>query len=206
MIVEYQQSDGSLKLFGHGMTDGLLSNATGRMVKGWHGKCYWVAKKRAARGDEVTGRVIANTPTAYDINQFVLTRDDLDALGLTEEQARASGTLQLSTKLNRLREIAQSIGKGVGDPTVQEAFAADEHGGPYDHHHSHRLEMYQLIAHLEYAHGISDAKLLQGRGGLTELHGEQHARRALLHTQASRADDPEPDNHRDWRTQYSFDL
>lgn len=207
MIVEYQQSDGSSRIFGFGMTDGAITQATGRMVKGWHHKCYHVARKRAARGDAVTGRVLADTPTAYNIRQFVMSKDDLDALGLTVEQARERGTLYLSTKLNRLREIAASIGKGVGDPTVQEAFAADEHGGPYAHQHTHRLEMYQLIAHLEYAHGITDAKLLHSHGGLIDLHGELHVSRTQHDIRARRLDEAEPEPQiRDWRTHDTAEL
>lgn len=207
MIVEYQQPDGSSKIFGFGMTDGPMAKATGRMFRGWHHLCYHVARKRAARGDAVTGRVLANTPTAYDIDQLVMSKDDLDALGLTQDQARDRGTLFLSTKLNRLREIAAGVGKGVGDPTVQEAFAADEHGGPYAHQHTHRLEMYQLIAHLEYAHGITDAKLLHSHGGLNDLHGELHVSRTQHDIRARREAEGEPEPRpRDWRTQYSAEL
>lgn len=207
MIIEYRQSDGSSRIFGFGMTDGTVAQATGRMVQGWHFKCYHVARKRAARGDAVTGRVLANTPTAYDIDQLVMSKDDLDALRLTEAEASERGTLYLSTKLNRLREIAAGIGKGVGDPTVQEAFAADEHGGPYAHQHTHRLEMYQLIAHLEYAHGITDAKLLHSHGGLIDFHGELHARRIGRDIRARRdADGEREPETRDWRIQYTAEL
>jgi hypothetical protein len=208
MIVEYRQDDTGTKIFGYMMSDGPLSAATGRIERGWHHKCYHIARKRAARGDAVTGRVIANTPTAYDIEQLVLSRDDLAALGMSEAQARAQGTLSLSTRLSRLREIAQTVGKGVGDAVVQEAFAADQHGGPYVHQHTHRLETYQLIAHLEYAHGNRDAGLFRSGSGLQDAHQGLHAAQALEAIRARRADDPdaETDTERDWRTQYTADI
>jgi hypothetical protein len=209
MIVEYRQADATTRIHGYMMSDGPLSAATGRMVRGWHHKCYWIATKREARGDAVTGRVIEGTPSAYDIGQLVLDRDDLLALGITEAQARARGTAYLSDKLTRLREIAAHIGKGVGDAMVQEAFAAQEHGGAYEHNHHHRLDTYQLVAHLEYAHGITDARLLHSEDNLQDFHAEQHARRALQAIQENRAAEPDYQDQvpvRDWRSQFTADI
>jgi hypothetical protein len=204
MIVEYVQPDGSIKVFGYMMTDGPITAATGQMIRGRHHKCHWVEKKREAKGDAVTGRVIAGSPTGYDIGRLVLNRDDLAALGITPEQARERSTAQLSTRINRLRAVAEAIGKSVGDPQVQEAFAADEHGGPYVHQHHHRLDTYQLIAHLEYAHGLSDLKLLRTNSGLQDQHAEMHAQQSLSNIQKDRLadDEPEPRN-RDWREQHT---
>lgn len=154
MVVEYQQPDGSTRIHGLGMPDGPLTTTTGRMVRGSHSKCWWIAKKREAKGDEVTGRVLRGTPTAYEIADMVLNRDEAAALGLTPEQARERSTVQLSRRLNGLRAIADRLSKGVGDPMVQEAYLAEERGGPYPHEHHHRLDTYQLLAHLEYAHGV----------------------------------------------------
>lgn len=208
MVVEYQLPDGTTRLHGYMMPDGPISAASGVMVRGWHSVCYWVAKKREARGDAVTGRVVNGTPTGYDIDQLVLTREDLQALGITEAQARERSTLHLSASVQRLRELAERIGKGVGDPQVQEAFAAQERGGPYEHHHHHRLDTYQLIAHLEYAHGIRDVTLLRNSGGVQDQHAELHARENQQRVHENRIADDEPTDRplRDWRTQYTAEL
>lgn len=163
--------------------------------------CYWVAKKREARGNAVTGRVVAGGPTGYEIDQLALSKDDLTILGITAEEALRRGTGQLSARVGRLRELAELLGKGVGDPQVQEAFAAAERGGPYPHHHTHRLDTYQLIAHLRYAHG---------EAGVGEWPHERHAE---LHAQAARhcivADRVADDEHlrtTDWRDQHTATL
>jgi len=203
MIVEYRQDDGSVKQFGYMMSDGPVSAATGAMVRGWHHKCFWVAKKREARGDAVTGRVMAGGPTGYDIDQLILNRDDLDALGITPEEARERSTAQLSARVRILRELAESMGKGVGDAQVQEAYTAALHGGPYAHHHDHRLDTYQLIAHLEYAHGLRFDRMSS-----QQVHLELHAAQALAEIQARRADDGETGEDRttDWREQFTAQL
>lgn len=207
MIVEYRQTEGISKLFGYLMSDGPLSAATGQMVRGWHHKCYWVQKKREARGGSVTGRVMAGGPTGYDIDQMALSKDDIATLGITAEQALERGTIQLSARLARLREVAQDMGKGVGDAQVQEAFGASEHGGPYGHQHHHRLDTYQLIAHLEYAHGLTDLKILRTQAGLQDQHAEMHAKAAqeLLTRDRAGQDDRETAT-RDWREQYTVEI
>lgn len=207
MIVEYRQPDGTNKVFGYMMSDGPITAATGQLMKGFHHKCYWVAKKREAKGNAVTGRVVAGAPTGYDIDQLVLTKDDLDALGITPEQARESSTLRLSLRVGLIRQTAELMGKGVGDPQVQEAVNAAEHGGPYQHHHEHRLDTYQLIAHLEYAHGVKDMTLLGSAAGLQSQHAELHAKAALKTIQNNRRDDDEPEPRTtDWREQHTAVL
>lgn len=207
MIVEYLQADGTNKFFGYMMSDGPISAATGQMLKGFHGKCFWIAKKREAKGDAVTGRVVAGAPTGYDINQLVLTKDDLAVLGITPEQAREASTLRLSGRVALIRETAEQMGKGVGDPQVQEAVNAAEHGGPYRHHHDHRLDTYQLIAHLEYAHGVRDMMLLGSAAGLQNQHAELHAQTALKNIQNNRLRDDEPEPRTtDWREQHTAVL
>lgn len=201
MIVEYRQPDGSIKIFGYGMADGPLTKATGQIVKAYHHKHFHVVRKREQRGDAVTGRVLAGIPTGYDIGNLVQSREEFEALGLTEDEARARGTAYLSARLDTLRAVATRIGKGVGDGTVLEAFWADEHGGPYRHSHHLRLDMYQLRAHLVYAHGVPQ----HGLTGmpLQDAHDELHARAALEQTWAARGADPghvEP-AERDWRDQ-----
>lgn len=187
MIVEYQQSDGTTKIFGYMMPDGPLAAATGQILRAWHHKHYHVERKREARGDAVTGRVLAGAvvPTGYD---------DL------------ADTRHLSAQAELLREIARSIGKGVGDPHVIEAFRAREHGGPYPHSHHLPLETYQLLAHLKYAHGIDFEAC--GLVALPRYHHELHAAAALAETAALRADEPDhgEDQTRDWRDQYTVDL
>lgn len=207
MVVEYRQADGSSTLNGYMMSDGPLSAATGQMVRGWHFKCFHVARKREARGNAVTGRVVADSPTAYDIDQLVLTKDDLSALGITEELARERGTGYLSARLGRLRALAGSLGLGVGDARVQEAFMAFEHGGPYAHQHHHRLEMYQLIAHLGYAHGVAEVRVSQHEP-IHDQHAELHAQSALAGVRRVRLADEDFQEPRttDWRTQYVVDI
>lgn len=207
MIVEYRQSDGTCKVFGYMMSDGPLSAATGQLVRGFHFKCYWIAKKREARGSSVTGRVVAGGPTGYDIGQVVLSKDDIAALGITPEQALERGTVQLSARLAQLREVAEAMGKGVGDAQVQEAFAAREHGGPYPHQHHHRLDVYQLMAHLQYAHGITDPKNLRPQTDVQDHHAELHARAAQAGIRLDRVLDDEVELPvQDWRPQLSVDI
>lgn len=207
MIVEYRQTEGISKLFGYMMSDGPLSAATGQMVRGWHHKCFWIQKKRDARGGTVTGRVMAGGPTGYEIDQMALSKDDLATLGITAEEALQRGTLQLSARLARLRTVAENMGRGVGDAQVQEAFGASEHGGPYSHQHHHRLDTYQLIAHLEYAHGLTDLKILRTHAGLQDQHAEMHAQLAQAAIQADRATDDEAElRTSDWRDQHVIEI
>jgi len=47
---EYRlQKDGSVKVFGHGMPDGELSEAAGQLTGVGHNGCYWAAFKREQR-------------------------------------------------------------------------------------------------------------------------------------------------------------
>jgi hypothetical protein len=207
MIVEYRQADGASRLFGYMMSDGPLTAASGQMVRGWHHKCFWIAKKREARGGTVTGRVVAGGPTGYDIDQIALSKDDLAVLGITAEEALQRGTGRLSARLARLRTLAEQLGKGVGDAQVQEAFAGAEHGGPYSHEHHHRLETYQLIAHLEYAHGLAGQKILRSKAELQDQHLELHAQAALAQLIQQRQEDGDLElPTRDWREQHTVDL
>jgi hypothetical protein len=206
-IVEYLQADGSTKIFGYMMPDGPLSAATGQILRAWHHKEFHVQRKREARGDAVTGRVLNGVPTAYDIGSLALSREEFEALGLTEDQAREQGTAYLSARLDKLRDLARSIGKGVGDSTVLEAFWAEEHSGPYSHTHHLPLEIYQLRAHLQYAHGASPYSEA-GRVEIYALHNELHTRQALTAITAARDTDPghtTPAEH-DWREQVVVDV
>lgn len=206
MIVEYRQDDGSSKVFGYMMSDGPISAATGVMLQGWHSKCYYVAKKREARGDAVTGRVVAGSPTGYDIGQLVMDKDELTALGLTPAQARERSTVHLSARVQRLRALAEWAGLGVGDARVQEMFLADEHGGPYPHQHQHRLGAYQLVAHLRFAHG-QGMGIDQTLGQLQHSHAELHAQAALDAIRSDRLRDGEPEPRTtDWREQTTADI
>lgn len=190
MVVEYQQADGSTSLNGYMMPDGPIAAATGAMLRGWHSRCYWIAKKREAKGDAVTGRVVSGGPTGYNIDKFV------------QDQQ-----VHLKARLDRLRALAESMGRGVGDAQVTEAFNASERGGPYTHQHQHRLEVYQLIAHLEYAHGIKDQSLLSSQGGLLDLHIRVHAQQVQADIRAWRQADGEDEQViRDWRTQYTAEI
>lgn len=206
MIVEYQQSDGSALVFGYMMADGPLTSATGQILRAWHHKCFHIARKREARGDAVTGRVLAGGPTAYNIGTMVMSRDELCALGIDPLDAAFIGTEHISSRLGRLRAVAQRVGKGVGDLTVLEAFWADEASGPYEHGHHLKLEMYQLRAHLQYAHG-SPATTFAGNA--QTLHDQLHAKAHLEAILAIRGDDPGHHPGRapnDWRDQVIADI
>lgn len=191
MIIEYRQSDGTSKWFGYMMPDGPINTATGQMVRGFHSKCFWIAKKREAKGDAVTGRVVSSGITGYNVDTAFLDETHV----------------QLTAKIARLRELAESMGKGVGDAQVTEAFNAQERGGPYSHTHHYRLDTYQLIAHLEYAHGIRDQSLLGSSGGLGEAHILLHAQDAAKDIHAHRQADGEADQQtRDWRDQFTAEI
>lgn len=185
MIVEYEQSDGAVKTFGYQMPAGPLSAATGRLHAGYHHKCFHVVRKRAARGDAVTGRVLSGAPTAYDI-------DSLDTTSLTESA-------------EALRAMAAKVGKPVGDPHVTEALIAEKNGGPYPHKHRYTLETYHLLAHLQHAHGIDPQHLHRKT---RELHEALHVHQAADETAAARCADPHHVDtiETDWRPQVVHDV
>ncbi len=189
MIVEYRQGDATTRIFGHLMSDGPLSAATGQLLRGWHHKCFHIVRKREAKGDAVTGRVLGGgiLPTGYDIAALV---DDGDTRVITD-------------RLDEMRAVAQRVGKPVGDPAVTEAFRAEQHGGPYRHTHDLPMETYQLLHHLHHAHGINWVEA-DARG----LHAELHARAALEQVTAGRDADPghTPTEESDWREQVVTDL
>lgn len=192
MICEYQQSDGTIKIYGFMMSDGPLNKATGRLVRGWHHKHYHQLRKRTAKGDAVTGRVMPSIPTAYDI----ATGQGIERL---EELRGAVADMQA---------LAREVGKPVGDPHVHEAYQARQHGGPYDHEHTMRLESYQLLGHLQYAHGWTRLPSGYDKRPLAEQHAELHALAAQQRTQAARQHDPghvDPED-RDWRDQHVAEL
>lgn len=207
MIVEYTQSDDTVAVFGYQMPHGPLTAATGRLLRGYHHKCFWLIRKREHRsGDAVNGRSLTGVPTAYEIGDLVITRDEADALGLTDEQVRARSTSYLTDRLTALRELARELGKGVGDPEVFEAYQAQLHGGPYPHTHHLPLDLYQLRLHLDWAHDAETVHLTPPQ--LHALHGQLHATAAQQAAQAERDSDPghvEP-AERDWRVQHVIDL
>jgi hypothetical protein len=204
MIVEYTQPDGSTKIFGYMMSDGPLSAATGQLLRAWHFRHYHIQRKREQRGDAVNGRILTGVPTGYDIGALVLTREQAAELGLSPEQAR--GTAYLSQRLEELQALANRVGKSIGDGEVLEAFRAEEHDGPYRHSHHLPLEIYQLLAHLRYAHGLDETQ--RSSAPAHTLHDELHARAALAATDAARRADPghvDPPE-RDWREQTVIDV
>lgn len=89
MICEYQQDDGTTKLFGHQMPDGALDKATGRLVTGWHNRCYWALRKRAARDSTQAGlKIILNMGGSYDIAEHTLTGEEAQYLDPAETGKR----------------------------------------------------------------------------------------------------------------------
>lgn len=193
MIVEYLQADDTTKIFGFMMDDGPLSQATGRIKRGWHHKCYHAARKRAARGDAVTGKVLAGGPSAYEMH----------ALGIDPADAGLIDTREYSRRLDRLHQVAADIGKAVGDLTVLEAFWGREFGVGYQHGHDYRLEMYQLRAHLKYAHGHEPTLGVS----TAREHDRLHVAMQQQAIAKSRAADEEPEPPtRDWRDQLTADI
>ncbi len=185
MICTYTQADGSIKTYGHQMPDGPLAKAAGRLTHGWHNKCWHAARKREARGDLVTGRVLGTDvlPTGY-------TADGHDSRLLTG-------------RLAELNEIAAQVGKPVGDPTVSEAYRAKQHGGPYPHAHTMPLDTYQLRAHLLHAHGTDPDAVPSVR----DAHVEAHTRQAASALFERRADEPETTPaESDWRPQVAMEV
>lgn len=185
MIVEFTQPNRTTKLFGYQMPDGELTAATGVLFRGWHNRCFHVVRKRAARGDVVSGRILSGAvPTGYDL-------------------AAGQGTELLSVRLAQLQEVARRIGRAVGDPAVTEAWRADEHGGPYPHVHELPLDTYQLHAHLRYAHGVEELT-----APARSVHEELHARLALEATRTARDNDPghRPPEDVDWRRPETVDI
>jgi len=190
MIVAYTQPDGSTKLFGHLMPDGPLSAATGQLLRGWHHKCYHIVRKREARGDALTGRVLTGgaSPTGYDISDVLAGEDS---------------TRFLADRVHAMREIAQRVGKPIGDPAVTEAYRAELHGGPYPHLHDLPMETYQLLHHLHHAHGVDWVDV-----GATGVHAELHACAGLRLAQDAREAESgyTLTEETDWREQVVTDV
>jgi len=192
MICEYQQRDGTAKVFGYMMPAGPLIEATGRLARGWHHKCWHIVRKRSAKGDAVTGRVLPAIPTAYEI-----------ATGEGVERVAA-----LREAVADMQALAREVGKPVGDPHVHEAHQAKLHGGPYEHTHTMRLDSYQLLGHLTYAHGTNRTASGRSKLPLHEEHDQLHAQAAQRRTELARTEDPgyaEPIEH-DWREQRVAEL
>lgn len=189
MVCEYDQEDGTVKVFGTALADAPLDQATGTLKRGWHLKCWTSAQKREGRGgDVVSGRMQAHTPGAYS------------------ETGDGTGA-RVAAELTRMTEIARELGTGTQDWRVKEAYRAELHGGPYPHSHVTRLEDFQLRPHLLYAHGYrwqTEETFAELRG----MHDRLHARQALAQTQDSRARDPghEEPAERDWRDQRVAEL
>ncbi len=105
--------------------------------------------------------------------------------------------------LDALRAVAHTVGKPIGDPEVNEAYKARQHGGPYPHTHDMPMDTYQTLAHLRHAHGLT-ASLPDPHFA----HEHLHATAAALAINEARQDDPghhEPPVH-DWRTQSTTDV
>jgi hypothetical protein len=114
-IAEYQQEDKSIELYGWDREAGKLpmfgGKPKGRLVAMMHYKCFRFHEKRYLRGgDHVTGRGIGSIPTAYEVGALTANLDELKALGLTEEEARAVNTREFSERAAKLREEAKEKG------------------------------------------------------------------------------------------------
>jgi hypothetical protein len=204
-VAEYQQADGTIKVYGFDREDGDWqgpdAHPTGRLFRAWHYKCFRVSEKRERRGgDAVSGRGMGAIPTAYEITALTANQDELAMLGISEEQAKTMNTQALTDRVMEARRQAAESGEGADSWVFKEKQRAADKGGPYDHTHMIKLEDFQLKPHLLYAHGVEP---LASAGGRQHQHAEIHAKMALEKTQASRRQDPgyaEP-RESDWRDQ-----
>src|SRR5262249_11167568 len=112
MILEYTQPDHTVKRFGYLMADGPLTPPTGVLAKAWHHKCFHIVRKREARGDAVTGRVVG---AGILPGSYTGTDSTVDE--------------RLADRMDELHALARQIGKPIGDAEVVEAFRARAHGG-----------------------------------------------------------------------------
>lgn len=115
MVTYFLQEDGSLQ---RECTYDGAKHTSGKMVQAWHYKCDKVRHKRTVRGDPVTGRGLGNDmPTAYDIGGIALNHDDLEAMGITVEEAKAMGTGKLSERATQIRrDFLEKAAKGEVSP------------------------------------------------------------------------------------------
>lgn len=155
MVLEYEQTDGTVKSFLSG------ESATGRIVRGWHGKCIHQVKHREGRGGDAAGGKSSQGATVYDIEEITDTRF-------------------LSEQAEQIRGLASLWGMAVDDWAFKEKYRAYCQGGVYDHSHQTRPPFYQLPAHMQYAHGfvVAEADSFEG---LSDLHAQEHSKVSDYH-------------------------
>lgn len=127
MVCEYLQADGTVKIFGLQMSDGPLSQATGRLLTGHHNRCYWAATKRRAR-EAAQGTASEGTTTSYDIARRAVTGEEashLDPQQALADSAQLAAELHARAELRRTTERRQAD-PGYSEPAVQDWRAQDE--------------------------------------------------------------------------------
>jgi len=208
MIADYMK-DGQVKTYGFMAPDGPLSAAKGTVVHVYHFKCWQILRKREARGGDMrSGRLLGTdvVPSAYDIGRLMMNRDDMEQMGLSEEEAREQTTAQFTERANEIRKSAQDAGAAVEEVAERERRHAVEKGGPYEHTHYGAIDRQRLEAHLLWAHGHVAEDRSYGYMGVT--HGQLHALMTQYAKQQERQADPghqEPEE-RDWREQFVTDI
>lgn len=179
----------SERVFGMNMADGKLADATGPLKSVYHQKCYYVVAKADRSRTGVSGY-------------------DQAAWDSPEQRAQAGA---------RARELAHQLGTGSGDTRINEIIIAERHNGPYAHRHTRRLPVFQVPAHLRYAHGqdLADDKLVFAAMPSPDVSASLHASHDHLHviqererTEEAKRHDP---GHRerletDWREQETRDV
>lgn len=124
MVAEYLQDDGTAKLFGHQMPGGPIAKATGRLVNGWHNRCFHARRRRQARDDAAASRALDFLPTSYDVAQQAITGEDRRALGLAETEAhdRVAG---LADELHARAALRRTTEQRLLDPAYAEPASTD---------------------------------------------------------------------------------
>lgn len=174
-----------------------------------HFKEYKYHLKRELRGgDVITGRVIGNVPTAYEVGDISQNQDDLNRKGITADQAKT--TKFLETQSDELRRKGKEFGTNSMDGNFREKRKAEEAGGPYDHEHqsgSRVPDMY-LAAHLQYAHGIESPLKSVDLVDLKQMHDELHAAARLAAKITERENDKgwNLPAEADWRDQSVIEV
>lgn len=192
MVCEYKQPDGSLVPYGLMQPAGKIADAKGTLFRAYMWRCWNVVIKRNARGgDPVSGRGIANAPTAYNIGELIAGKDEHSTAFLTaqnDQRLTIARQLGVASDSWEMRELMRAVDKGVARAHRPDYYMSDG----YLHTHRRPVEKAGLVAHLKYAHGHPDQKNLTflNEETLRRLHDRAHVEMAAKLIDSSRQADP----------------